>query len=56
MILPIAFLFGGLIGWLRAAKRGGVLADKLLYGTVFGLLFMLAALIITLLADLTGIV
>ena len=56
MILPVAFLLGGLLGWNRAAKRGGSTADKLQYGVTHGIAFLLAALLVTLLADMIGFV
>ncbi len=56
MILPIAFLAGGLLGWFRAAKRGGTTLDKLQYAGAHGLAFALLALVATILADLIGVV
>lgn len=51
MILPAAFIIGFAIGWMRARKRGGQLADKLQYGAVHGLAVMLAALIAVVVLD-----
>jgi len=47
MILPLAFLIGGFVGWRRATKRGGNRLDKLQFGAAHGLAFMLTALILT---------
>ena len=46
MILPIAFLVGAALGWLRASRRGGNTLDKLQYGVAHGLAFALLALLI----------
>ena len=54
MILPVAFLFGAAIGWLRAGQRGGSTADKLQYGVGHGLALMLVTLVITLVLDQAG--
>lgn len=50
MILPIAFLAGGALGWFRASKRGGNLLDKLQYGAAHGLAMMLLALLVVTIA------
>lgn len=55
MILPFAFFIGGAIGWLRAGKRGGTLADKLQYGAAHGLAMMLLALILVFAARHSGL-
>lgn len=41
----IALIIGFALGWLKAAKRGGDLPDKLQYGTVFGMIAMVLVLI-----------
>jgi hypothetical protein len=51
MILPIAFAAGFAIGWWRAGKRGGTLADKLQYGAAHGIALLLIALFATIFAD-----
>lgn len=45
------FLLGAIGGGLRAKTRGGKLADILQYGFVFGLLFALIGLFITIYLD-----
>lgn len=44
MIIIIAFILGGLIGWFRAGKRGGNRADKLQYAAVHAMIFAIIAL------------
>lgn len=51
MILPAAFVLGFVVGWFRARRRNGNLADKLQYGAAHGIFFTLAALVIALAAD-----
>lgn len=41
----VAFIIGFSLGWLKAGKRGGNKADKLQYGTVFGMIAMVLTLI-----------
>ena len=41
----IAFIIGFALGWIKAAKRGGNTADKVQYGTVFGMIAMVLTLI-----------
>ncbi len=41
----IAFTVGFALGWVKASKRGGNTADKLQYGTIFGMIGMVLALI-----------
>ncbi|MBA3326508.1 MAG: hypothetical protein H0T41_14980 [Rhodobacteraceae bacterium] len=49
MILPLAFAFGALIGWVRAGRRGGDRLDRLQYAAAHGILLTLAALVLTIL-------
>ena len=56
MIYPVVFLLGGLFGWIRAARRGGKLADKLQYGAIFGIIFSIAALFIAIIVSKLGLV
>jgi len=55
MILPISFLIGAILGWVRASKRGGNRLDKLQYGAAHGIAFVLLALLITIAARWVGI-
>jgi len=56
MILPIAFLIGALIGWMRATKRGGNRLDKLQYAAAHGIALLLLALMVTIGLDWAGYV
>jgi hypothetical protein len=47
MLLAVAFALGVLVGWRRAARRGGDRLDRLQYGAVHGIAFALAALALT---------
>jgi hypothetical protein len=47
MIVIGAALIGAVLGGLKAKKRGGAVADIAQYAAVFGLLFALAGLIVT---------
>ena len=47
MILPIAFIAGALVGWVRAGRRGGQRLDKLHYAAAHGIGFALLALVVT---------
>lgn len=49
-----AFLIGAIVGWFRATKFGGKLADKVQYAAIHGIMFFLLALIFTVLADWLG--
>ncbi len=55
MLLPIAFALGMLVGWRRAARRGGDRLDRLQYGAAHGIAFTLAALAMTILAERLGV-
>jgi len=37
MLLPIAFALGMLVGWRRAARRGGGLTHRLQYAAAHGI-------------------
>ena len=41
----IAFIIGFALGWVTATKKSGNTADKIQYGTVFGMLAMMLLLI-----------
>lgn len=56
MILPIAFLIGALIGWVRASRRGGNRLDKLQYAAAHGIALVLVALLVTISLDWAGYV
>lgn len=55
MLLPVAFALGALIGWWRAARRGGDRLDKLQYGAVHGIVFTLLALALLVLGERAGV-
>ncbi|HVH03542.1 MAG TPA: hypothetical protein VM891_11455 [Amaricoccus sp.] len=56
MLLPLAFALGAVLGWRRAAVRGGDRLDKLQYAAAHGILFVLVALVATLAAARLGLV
>jgi phosphate/sulfate permease len=56
MVLPLAFVLGMLLGWRRAAQRGGDRLDQLQYGAAYGIAFTLAALALTILAERLGLI
>lgn len=56
MLLLIAFIAGALVGRQRAVRRGGDRLDQLQYGAVHGIVFVLAALIVTVLGQRLGII
>ena len=56
MLLPLAFALGALFGWRRAVAGGGDRLDKLQYAAVYGILFTLAALILTIVAERLGLI
>lgn len=55
MIPLIALIAGFAIGWRRAARRGGVTADKWQYAIGHGVGFGLLAFILTLIAVRVGV-
>jgi hypothetical protein len=46
MLMLIAFAVGALVGWRRAALRGGDRLDQFQYAAVHGLAFALAAVVL----------
>jgi phosphate/sulfate permease len=55
MLLPVAFVLGALIGWRRAAARGGDRLDRLQYAAAHGILLTLVALVGLILAGRLGL-
>lgn len=55
MIALLCLLIGAVVGWLRAARRGGTTADKLQYAAVHGIAFGLLALTAAIAFDLSGL-
>ena len=49
MIVIAGFLLGALIGWMRAAKRGGARADKLQYAAAHAMGLAVLGLFLTVL-------
>lgn len=49
MIFFPALLIGGYIGWLHAARKRGTPFDKVQYALVYGILFGIVALFLTIL-------
>jgi prolipoprotein diacylglyceryltransferase len=56
MLLVIAFALGMALGWQRAARRGGDRRDRLQYGAVHGIIFVLVAVIATVIAGRAGLI
>ena len=49
MLIAIAFVLGFGVGWMRAARRGGTIPDRVQYGLAHGIpaaLVVLAAIVI----------
>jgi phosphate/sulfate permease len=55
MLFVIAFALGALVGWHRAARRGGDRLDQLQYAAVFGIIFALVSVILVVVAGRTGV-
>jgi hypothetical protein len=51
VLLLLAFLLGFALGWQRAGRRGGDRLDRLQYGAVHGIVFVLAALVVLVIAE-----
>ena len=56
MLLLLAFVLGALLGWRRAARRGGDRFDQLQYAVVHGIVFALVALALMILAGRLGLI
>ncbi len=56
MILPVAFLLGAILGWVRATKRDGNRLDKLQYAGAHGIALALLALIVTMTVQWSGVI
>lgn len=46
MIVLVAFIVGAILGWFRAAKRGGTTGDKVQYALVHAIAGALIALVV----------
>lgn len=55
MMLPLAFVLGFAIGWIRAGRRGGNRLDRLQYGAAHGVALLLVALVVTVLLAAAGV-
>lgn len=55
MILVLAFAAGFGLGWTRADRRGGALADRLQWGAAHGFAFLLAAAVLALVLGFAGL-
>lgn len=55
MLLLLAFVLGALFGWRRAVLAGGDRLDRLQYGAVYGILFTLVTLVVSLAAARFGL-
>lgn len=56
MIIILAILAGALIGWRRAAARGGNRLDQVQYAAVHGIAFGIAALALLILIARLGLI
>lgn len=56
MIYPIIFALGALLGWRRAAVRGGDRLDKIHYAAIHGIVLTLAVALIVILASTLGLI
>ena len=56
MLLLLAFALGALVGWRRAARRGGDRLDMLQYAAAHGILFVLVTLVATIAVERFGLV
>ncbi len=54
MLLPIAIALGALLGWQRAARRGGDRLDQVQYAVAHGILFGLLMLVVMVAAGWLG--
>jgi prolipoprotein diacylglyceryltransferase len=55
MAVVLAFAVGMLVGWRRAARRGGDRLDRWQYAAVHGIVFALAAVVLSILAGRVGL-
>ena len=54
MIVIACLLLGAAIGWVRAARQGGKLADKLQYAAAHGLALAVVGIFVTILITRMG--
>ena len=54
MLVLLAFVLGGALGWVRAARRGGGIPDRIQYALAHGIPAGLGALIALTLAARMG--
>lgn len=50
------FILGAIVGWFRAGALKGSMLDRLQYSAVYGIVFFLIALVVTIALDLSGVV
>lgn len=55
MIALFALIAGAVFGWFRAARRGGTISDRAMYAVGHAIAFGLAAFVIGILIDLSGL-
>lgn len=56
MIIGIVFfVIGGFIGWRRAARRGGTVADRVQYALAHGIPAFLIGMLVTVILIRTGV-
>ena len=54
MVLPIAFIIGVIFGISKAKRSNGNKLDLFHYGTIYGIAFLLLALILTIIFQRLG--
>ena len=54
MVLPIAFIIGVIFGISKAKKNNGKKLDLFHYGTIYGIAFLLSALMLTIIFQRLG--
>ena len=55
MVLILAFFAGAAVGWLRAARRGGAVADRVQYAFAHGFAALVLAAALALILGLFGL-
>jgi hypothetical protein len=55
MVLIFGFVLGALLGAWQAHKKGGNLPDKLQYGAVYGIIFVLVLLVLSVVVGWLGV-
>jgi len=54
MLIAIAFVLGSALGWMRAARRGGTLPDRIQFALAHGIPAALVALVVVVIGARMG--